>query len=161
MLTKRLITEDLIQLLSYFPVVGITGSRQVGKTTLIKMLSIDKEVVYLDLEKPEDLSKLSEPSLFLKKLEDKCVILDEIQRAPHLFPVLRSLIDENRVPARFIISGSASPDLIRDSSESLAGRIAYKELTPFNLVEIIDQADLERHWLRGGYILSLIAPTAL
>ena len=159
---KRILTEELIQLLSFFPVVGLTGSRQVGKTTLTKILmnSLGKEVVYLDLEKPEYLSKLGEPSLFLRRLANKCVILDEIQRAPHLFPIMRSLIDEHRVPARFIITGSASPNLIRDSSESLAGRIAYKELTPFNLMEVSNQVNFEQLWLKGGYPLSLFAPTS-
>ena len=158
---RRLIQEELIQLLSYFPVVGVTGSRQVGKTTLVKSSKefLEKEIVYLDLEKPEDLSKLSEPSLFLRNLANKCVILDEIQRAPHLFPIMRSLIDEHRIPARFIITGSASPELIRDSSESLAGRIAYKELSPFNLIEVGKKVNFEQHWLKGGYPLSLLAPT--
>jgi predicted AAA+ superfamily ATPase len=158
---KRNITEEINELLSYFPVVGIVGSRQVGKTTLIKTISdiLDKEVVYFDLENPADLSKLTEPLIYLKKLEHKCVILDEIQRASHLFPIMRSLIDQHRIPSRFIISGSASPDLIRDSSESLAGRIAYKELTPFNILEVNMDFNFEQHWLRGGYPLSLLAPS--
>ena len=92
------------------------------KTTLSKVLGkkLDKKIIYLDLEKPEDLSKLSEPSLFFKAHTEECVILDEIQRMPQLFPALRSLIDEKREPARFILTGSASPELIMDSSESPA-----------------------------------------
>ena len=158
---ERLIKEELIELLSYFPVVGLIGSRQVGKTTLVKQLAnkLNKKTIYIDLEKPEDLSKLIEPSLYLRTHTDKCVILDEIQRVPHLFPIMRALIDEQRIPARFIITGSASPDLIRDSSESLAGRIAYKELTPMNLFEVNDKIGFEEHWFRGGYPLALFAPS--
>jgi hypothetical protein len=157
----RLIKNELLELLSYFPALGIIGSRQVGKTTLVKQmaLNLNKQAIYLDLENPDDLSKLTEPSLFLRSYADRCVILDEIQRMPGLFPVLRSLIDENRTPARFILTGSASPDLIRDSSESLAGRIAYKELTPLNIAEVNETMATTRHWFRGGYPLSLLAPS--
>ena len=92
-----------------------------GKTTLVRdaLLSvIQKDVEYLDLENPQDEAKLTDPVLFFTAREDKCIVLDEIQRRPDLFPILRSMIDSNRVPARFIILGSASPELIRDSSES-------------------------------------------
>ncbi len=157
----RLGTNDLIEILEYFPVLGITGPRQVGKTTLSKDLArqIDKEVIYLDMENPTDLSKLSEPTLYFEKNEDACIIIDEIQRIPELFPILRSVIDKKRIPARFILTGSASPELIRDSSESLAGRIAYKELTPFNYLEISNHKFSGLHWFRGGFPLSFLAPS--
>ena len=157
----RLGTKELVEILEYFPVLGITGPRQVGKTTLSKKLAeeIKKEVIYLDMENPMDLSKLSEPALYFEKNEDACIIIDEVQRVPELFPILRSLIDKKRIPARFILTGSASPELIRDSSESLAGRIAYKELTAFNYIEICNHKLSGLHWFRGGFPLSFLAPS--
>lgn len=119
---------------------------------------LDKQSVYLDLENPDDLVKLNTPSLFLEPLADQTVILDEVQKAPQLFPVLRGIIDRNRKPGRFILLGSASPDLIRDTSESLAGRIAYHELKPLYWEEIKALADYRTHWFRGGFPLSLLAP---
>lgn len=159
---NRFKTENLIEILNYFPVLGIVGPRQVGKTTLAKIISkeLKKEVLYLDLENPADLSKLSDPVLFFTNNEDKCIILDEIQRMPKLFPVLRSMIDQNRIAGRFLILGSASPDLIRDSSESLAGRIAYEELCPFNLKEVNGVKNVEEHWIAGGYPDAMLAPNA-
>jgi predicted AAA+ superfamily ATPase len=156
----RSITNSLLETIGYFPVTGIIGPRQVGKTTLVKYLikQINKESIYLDIENPEDHTKLTDPVLFFKRNQDKCVVLDEIQRMPQLFPVLRSMIDMNRVNARFIVLGSASPDLIRDSSESLAGRIAYEELTPFNITEIADQNDIYYHWFNGGFPDAFLAP---
>jgi uncharacterized protein len=152
-------TEDLIELLQEFPAVAIVGPRQVGKTTLAKLLAqqIQKEIVYVDLENPRDELKLQDPVLFFEANEDKCVILDEIQRKKELFPILRSMIDSNRQAARFILLGSASPDLIRDSSESLAGRIYYKELTPFHAYEITESVDMQQLLLRGGFPNSLMA----
>jgi hypothetical protein len=157
----RLVTNELIEILDYFPVLGITGPRQVGKTTLSRELSgkIKKEVIYLDMENPNDLSRLSEPALYFEKNEDACIIIDEVQRLPGLFPILRSLIDKKRIPARFILTGSASPEIIRDSSESLAGRIAYKELTPFNYLEIRNHKHSGLHWFPGGFPLSFLAPS--
>ena len=157
----RLGTIELVELLDYFPVLGITGPRQVGKTTLSRELAgrINKKLIYLDMENPTDLSKLSEPTLYFENNEDACIIIDEVQRMPELFPILRSVIDKNRIPARFILTGSASPELIRDSSESLAGRIAYKELTPFNYAEIRDHKLSGLHWFRGGFPLSFLAPS--
>jgi len=157
---NRLKTKNLIEILNYFPVLGIVGPRQVGKTTLAKVISkeIEREVLYLDLENPSDLSKLTDPVLFFSNNEDKCIILDEVQRKPDLFPVLRSMIDQNRVAGRFLILGSASPDLIRDSSESLAGRIAYEELCPMNLMEVSGLKSVEEHWISGGYPDAMLAP---
>lgn len=157
---KRWKLKDLSDNLNYFPVIGIVGPRQVGKTTISKILikELQQETLYLDLEDPQDQAKITNPNLFFERNQDKCIILDEVQRAPDLFPVLRSMIDKNRVPGRFILLGSASPELIRDSSESLAGRIAYEELTPFNLLEIINTKSIIEHWIYGGFPDSVLAP---
>lgn len=157
---SRFITKSLLETISYFPVAGIVGPRQVGKTTLAKFLMqiIGKDSVYLDLENPMDLAKLNDPILFFNRNQDKCIVLDEIQRAPELFPILRSMVDAKRVPARYIILGSASPDLIRDSSETLAGRIAYEELAPFNITELVNEKDIYSHWFTGGFPDAFLAP---
>jgi len=147
--------KDITESLQYFPVVGIIGPRQVGKTTIAKEISktIKKETLYIDLENPRDIAKLQDPVLYFEAHTDKCIILDEIQNAPQLFSVLRSMIDLKREPGRFIILGSASPELIRGSSESLAGRIAYIELAPFNLTEVYkaNQNIVDELWVRGGF----------
>ncbi|MFA9390687.1 MAG: ATP-binding protein [Prolixibacteraceae bacterium] len=155
----RILMHSLMETMSYFPVVGIIGPRQVGKTTLAKQLiaNTHKDSIYLDLENPRDTSRLADPVLFFERNIDRCVVLDEIQRMPELFPILRSMVDMKREPARFIILGSASPELIRDSSESLAGRIVYEELTPFNVTEIGRVADIFQHWISGGFPSSLLA----
>ncbi len=157
---QRFITKSLLETISYFPVTGIVGPRQVGKTTLAKFLmqKIGKDSVYLDLENPMDLAKLSDPILFFNRNQDKCIVLDEIQLAPELFPILRSMVDAKKVPARYIILGSASPELIRDSSETLAGRIAYEELTPFNITELANEKDIYSHWFTGGFPDAFLAP---
>lgn len=123
--------------LKNYPVVGILGPRQVGKTTLAKIVqkTVPKKVIYLDLELPSDQNKLQSPELYLKQFSDSLVILDEIQRMPSLFPLIRALVDQKRTGGRFLLLGSASPDLIKYASESLAGRIIYHELTPFTLDE--------------------------
>ena len=156
----RFITPRISELLTFFPVVGIVGPRQAGKTTLVKELShhLKKPYIYLDLENPKDDAKLIDPVLFFENNIEKCIIIHEIQRRKDLFPILRSIVDQKKVPARFIILGSASPDLIRDSSESLAGRIAYQELAPFNYVEIEKVTDYNKHWLWGGFPDALLAP---
>lgn len=144
--------------LKKFPVVGLVGSRQTGKTTLAKMIrkSSKKRVVYLDLELPSDQNKLLEPELYLKQFSDSLIIIDEIQRLPSLFPLLRALVDQNKAPGRFLILGSASPQLTKQASESLAGRVIYHELTPFFLEEIGFQ-NSRKLWLRGGYPNSFLA----
>jgi predicted AAA+ superfamily ATPase len=149
---NRFVIAELLELLSEFPSIAIVGSRQVGKTTLIKAIQkeIDLDFIYVDLENPKHEIKLTDPVLFFENNEDKCIVLDEIQRRKDLFPVLRAMIDQNRKPARFILLGSASPELIRDSSESLAGRIFYKELCPFHLSELPQDAE-QKLLLRGGY----------
>lgn len=155
MVKNRYIWALLQEYLDLFPAVGIVGPRQVGKTTLVQNLTLEKERIYLDLEKSSDRAKLSDPELFLKAHEDKTVILDEIQMMPELFAELRSLIDEKRESGRFIILGSASPELIRKSADSLAGRIGYLELTPFHLGEL-ENDDMDRLWIRGGFPLSYL-----
>ncbi len=151
--------NEIFDILSEYPAIGIIGPRQVGKTTLARHVGskLNREALYLDLELPEDEAKLQQPSLFLNQHRDKCVILDEIQRMPALFPVLRSLIDQDRKPGRFILLGSASPQLIKKSSESLAGRIAYLELSPLNWKEVKATTSQVNHWVRGGFPNSLLA----
>jgi predicted AAA+ superfamily ATPase len=159
---KRQLTSTLQKRLGNTPVVALLGSRQVGKTTLARDLQLDKPSHYLDLERPSDLAKLADAELYLSGLAGRLVILDEIQRLPDLFPVLRSLVDERRrngeKAGQFMLLGSASPELFQQSSESLAGRISYLELSPFHLIELDDPpADLECHWERGGYPDSYLA----
>jgi predicted AAA+ superfamily ATPase len=151
-MVKRIIQQRIEMSLAKYPVTGIMGPRQIGKTTLAKMIRdrMGKKVVYLDLELPSDLNKLQDPELYLSRFADALVILDEVQRMPSLFPLLRALVDRKRTAGRFLILGSASPELIRHSSESLAGRIIYHELSPFSLAEI-NSGDVQRLWLRGGY----------
>lgn len=156
---ERFIFEELIELLEEFPAIALVGPRQVGKTTLAKKIGqqLKQKVVYIDLENPRDELKMSDPLLFFESNMDKCIIIDEVQRRKELFPILRSVIDSDRRPARFILLGSASPDLIRDSSESLAGRIFYKELTPFNILEVKNVSDVKELLVRGGFPNSLLA----
>jgi len=151
--------DEMLLLGEQFPVIGIIGPRQVGKTTLAKtFIEIStKECIYLDLEKPSDNAKLNEAELFMTSQQDKCIILDEIQVRPELFPIIRALVDENRVPLRFIILGSASPHIIRNTSESLAGRVAYMELFPFHLLEIKQNYSVEQLFFRGGFPNSFLA----
>jgi hypothetical protein len=139
------------------PAVAILGPRQCGKSTLARHLLDGLDAVVLDLQDRADRSKLGEPELFLERHRGRLVCLDEIQRAPELFPVLRSEIDRDRRPGRFLILGSASRDLIRQSSETLAGRISYIELTPFLVPEAEDALDWQTHWLRGGFPPSALA----
>jgi len=163
-MVPRRLQSVLLDRLAVSPVVALLGSRQVGKTSLARALELDRPTHYLDLERPSDLAKLADPELYLGRLKGRLVILDEVQCLPGLFPVLRSLVDERRLAgersAQFLLLGSASPDLLRQSAETLAGRISYLELAPFDLTELDDQpATLERHWFRGGYPESFLAPT--
>jgi predicted AAA+ superfamily ATPase len=147
----------LKRLLARNRAVAILGARQVGKTTLARShaAGLTGPVTTFDLELPQDLARLADPELALAGLSG-LVILDEIQRRPELFPVLRVLVDRPRSRARFLVLGSASPDLLRQSSESLAGRIAYHTLSPLALDEVGPEA-LERLWLRGGFPRSFTA----
>ena len=145
--------------LTEFPAVALLGPRQAGKTTLAQIAASARPgSLYLDLERPSDLAKLTDPELFLSRHADQFVVLDEIQRQPELFAVLRALIDEKRTPGRFLLLGSASPQLLRQASESLAGRISFHELAPFDVSEINpSHFELQNLWLRGGYPLSWLA----
>jgi predicted AAA+ superfamily ATPase len=149
----RLVEKQVLKDISQFPVVGIIGPRQVGKTTLAKSIrnKLGKKSIYLDLELQQDLNKLENPEYFLEDHKDDCVIIDEIQIMPELFPVMRGMVDRHRVPGRFIILGSASPSLIRNSSDSLAGRISYTRLAPLNILEIPQVYDMKKHWFFGGF----------
>jgi predicted AAA+ superfamily ATPase len=149
---KRFLQNELEYLIANFPAVGVIGPRQVGKTTLVKECFKEmQDFLYLDLEKNSDRAKLNNAEFFLQSQSHKCVILDEIQFMPQLFPLLRALIDEDRRPGRFIVLGSASPFLLRQSSESLAGRIAYLQLHPINWLEAKAQLNWTDLWTYGGF----------
>lgn len=142
--------------------VALIGPRQVGKTTLAQEIAATRPSIYLDLEATADKDKLADPVLFLGKQTDKLVVLDEIHRVPALFEALRGIIDTGRRAGyrtgRFLILGSASMDLLRQSGETLAGRIAYVDLPPLTASEV-EADDLTRLWLRGGFPDSFLAPT--
>jgi predicted AAA+ superfamily ATPase len=150
--------ERLAWLFQTFPVVAILGARQVGKTTLARDFGASWQgpVTHLDLERAADLALRVDPELTLGPLEG-LVILDEVQRRPELFPVLRVLVDRPGSETKFLVLGSASPDLLQQSSESLAGRIGYHQLRGFALDETGPSA-LDRLWLRGGFPRSFLAP---
>lgn len=156
----RTLLPEAARLAQYFPAVAIIGPRQVGKTTLARMLTDDwhRPILFLDLEDPEHLASLRQPMLLLERYAAHTVVIDEVQRMPDLFPVLRVLIDRDRQAGRFILLGSAAPELIRQSSETLAGRIAYLELKPLSWAEVAGEVPYETHWLRGGFPDSLLAP---
>jgi predicted AAA+ superfamily ATPase len=139
------------------PAVALLGPRQCGKTTLARQLSGASKSTYFDLENPVDLARLSEPMTALESLRG-LIVIDEVQRHPDLFPILRVLSDRKPVRARFLILGSASPELLRQSSETLAGRIAIVEMAGFTLEEL-NRPDLDRLWLRGGFPRSFLART--
>jgi len=149
--------STLKRLLTRSPVVAIIGARQVGKTTLARFYGANQSrpVTFFDLERRQDLARLADADLALRGLKG-VVVLDEIQRRPDIFPTLRHLADRPRKPARFLVLGSASPDLLRQSSESLAGRIAYHELPGFTIDEIGIRG-FDQHWLRGGFPRSFLA----
>lgn len=157
---NRIISDNLLGLLNSFPSVALLGPRQVGKTTLALKVAEEIDSMYLDLESEADKAKLADAELFLEGLEDKLVILDEVHRLPNLFQPLRSLIDKGRrrgkKTGRFLFLGSAFMDLLRQSGESLAGRIAYQELQPFNLLEV-EAENCDSLWLRGGFPDSFLA----
>jgi len=159
----RFLYSQLLEGLQTFPVVGLVGPRQVGKTSLARELAaqLGTGAVMLDLERPSDLAKLAEPELFLEPLADRLVILDEVQLRPDLFEVLRVLVDAQRRPGRFLILGSAAPALMAQSSETLAGRIEYLELAPLTLTEVSQQSpELSQEsdlWCRGGFPDSYLA----
>lgn len=138
--------------------VALLGPRQCGKTTLARQFVSAESLNYFDLEEPESLARLSEPGLALRPLKG-LVVIDEVQRRPDLFPLLRTLADRRPLPARFLILGSASPDLLRQSSETLAGRVETVHLEGFRLADLGPGA-LDRLWLRGGFPLAYTARSA-
>lgn len=161
-MNKRHLLKELIDSLDASPAVALLGCRQVGKTTLAFEVSkhLSKQVLYLDLESEQDRAKLAQPELYLKAHQDKLVILDEVHRAPNLFPVLRGLIDSARRDGRqaglYLLLGSASLDLLKQAGETLAGRISYLSLNPFNILEV-ELKQLQRLWVRGGFPNSFLA----
>ena len=157
MIARTTHLEQLERLLRQFPVVAVLGARQVGKSTLARMLSerSQRQTTYFDLEDPRAIARLAEPMLALEPLKG-LIVLDEIQRRPELFPVLRVLADRARRPARFLVLGSASPELLRQSSETLAGRIAFHHLEGFGLDEVSARA-IDRLWVRGGFPIAFLA----
>ena len=158
----RRLDKRLTRLLKDNPAVALIGPRQVGKTTLALEIAKTQPSLYLDLERPADLAKLQDPELFLSRHQEKLVILDEVHRAPELFQPLRGIIDEGRRKGRrggqFLFLGSASIDLLKQSSETLAGRIAFAELHTLDALEV-DQHNgkPDRLWLRGGFPDSYLA----
>jgi len=151
--------EAVAALLAYYPGVAILGARQVGKTTLARQIAQgwNGPSHHFDLESPEDLARLAEPSLALGPLEG-LVVIDEVQRKPGLFEVLRVLMDRPRVSTRFLLLGSAAPHLIQQGSETLAGRLAFYDLHGFASDEL-DAGDWQGLWVRGGFPRATLAPT--
>ena len=157
----RKLIFNIQERLQHMPAVAILGPRQVGKTTLAKRIVNDYPNAYfLDLENNQDRQILQSPELFLPSQRDKLIVIDEVQFAPEIFRALRPEIDQARRPGRFLLLGSASGKLLQQSSESLAGRISYQELTPFLINELVQtdaQHQLQKLWLRGGYPGSFLA----
>ena len=156
----RYLKKKLLKELEYSPAVVLLGPRQVGKTTLAFDVSNQFNAVYLDLESESDRAKLEQPELYLEDHKDRLIILDEVQRTPGLFPNLRGIIDKRRragkVNGSFLLLGSASFELLKQSSESLAGRVAYLELDPINTIEVSPSSQ-DNLWVRGGFPNSLLA----
>jgi predicted AAA+ superfamily ATPase len=157
---KRRITAEVASLLRDSPAVVLTGPRQVGKTTLALTIAADRPATYLDLESEVDRARLAEPELYFADHAYELLVLDEIQRTPGLFEALRGVIDRGRREGkgneRFLLLGSASLDLLAQSGETLAGRVAFAELTPFDLTEVGAER-LDRLWIRGGFPESFLA----
>ena len=158
---ERQDTKKLRKYIENFPVLAILGPRQCGKSTLATELLKSYNSIYLDLENPDDLAKLAEPTLFFEQHDNKLICLDEIQRLPEIFTVLRGVIDRRNRNAQFVLLGSASPQLLKQTSETLAGRIVYHELTPFAFKELPENKVkgklLGDYWFRGGFPRSILA----
>ena len=157
---RRRLHDRLLQSVEHNPAVGLLGPRQVGKTTLALEIGETRPSLYLDLESPADRARLADAGRYLAEHEDELVILDEVHRAPEIFQTLRGLIDQGRrrgrKGGRFLLLGSASVDLLKQSGESLAGRIAYLELPPFDALEV-GESGADRLWVRGGFPSSFLA----
>jgi len=152
MIQRTALTQILKTALDRSRVVALLGPRQCGKTTLARQFVPPESPHYFDLEDPLSLVRLDEPMTALRSLTG-LVVIDEIQRRPELFPILRVLADRDPLPARFLILGSASPSLLRQSSESLAGRLETVSIGGLTIADVVADAGLEaqdRHWLRGG-----------
>lgn len=158
---ERLLQVELRQRLGFYPAVAILGPRQVGKTTLAGAIAAEHPgALFLDLERESDRAVLAQPELFFAGQRDRLLVLDEVQFVPGLFAALRPEIDAQRRPGRFLLLGSASGVLLRQSAESLAGRVGYLELTPLLAAELQpDPLQLQALWLRGGFPLSCLAPS--
>ena len=157
---SRLQQYEVLRRLRTSPAVAVLGPRQVGKTTLARAVAAQHPgALVLDLERDADRAMLTEPGLFLRAHRERLVVIDEVQRLPDLFSALRPEIDAHRQPGRFLLLGSASGELLRQSGQSLAGRIAYVELTPFLVSEVAGSIErVQELWLRGGFPLSWLAP---
>lgn len=155
MISRKQLLDRIARRFKTSPAVALLGPRQCGKTTLARLIADGQQSTYFDLENPVDLARLSEPMTTLEPLRG-LVVIDEVQRRPDLFPVLRVLLDRKPLRARFLILGSASPDLLQQSSETLAGRLALVEMAGFVLDEIPPK-DQGRLWLRGGFPRSFLA----
>lgn len=157
MYIHRYLEPNVLKSLQNFPVTAVTGPRQCGKSTLVKhLLEAYPESIYLDLERPSDLRKLENAEWFLTSQKGKLICIDEIQRQPELFPLIRSLCDDWDRVGCFLILGSASRDLLKQSSESLAGRISYKRLTPFLWKELENEYDIDHYFSAGAFPRSLL-----
>lgn len=153
----RIIDDEIIAAMQNFPVVALIGPRQCGKSTSSKnLLKNFPNAIYLDLERPSDLAKLDDSEWFLSSVKDKVICIDEVQRSPNLFPIIRSLVDEWGLNGKFLLLGSASAELLKQTSESLAGRIVYKKMSPFSWIEINQYFSLEKYFECGGFPRSII-----
>jgi len=157
---NRRIHSQIVEAINHNPAVGLLGPRQAGKTTLALAIGETRPSLYLDLESPGDRAKLSDPERYLAGHENELVILDEVHRVPEIFQILRGVIDRGRrrgkTSGQFLLLGSASVDLLKQSGESLAGRISYLELAPFDALEV-GSDKMEQLWVRGGFPSSFLA----
>jgi len=157
MFIPRKIENAVFAALQNNPVVALIGPRQCGKSTLVKhLLESNSNSIYLDLERPSDLQKLSDAEWFFNSQKGKLICIDEIQRKPELFPLIRSLVDDWNYNGAFLVLGSASRDLLKQSSESLAGRISYKKLSPFLWQELNGKYTIENYYVKGGFPRSIL-----
>lgn len=163
MFIHRRVYDIITSRLATRPGVVLLGPRQVGKTTLAKELAatVPAGIVYLDLERPQDIRRLDDPDAFLRANPDRLCVIDEIQRLPQLFPILRGIIDERRrtgdIAGHFLLLGSASLELMQQTSETLGGRISYLELSPFDAIEISTVGRIDDLWNRGGFPESFLS----